>query len=204
MDETREKILKAAEGLFLRFGIRSITMDEIARHLAISKKTLYQHFTDKDAIVEAVMKIHLLHEWEQFELLRLASSNCMEELWKISEYLKEQLDRTNPTMLYDMQKFHTNAWAFWLEFKEKRIKNFMAESLLKGISEGNVRKEVNPEIVTIMRLSLIEISCSPELFPKDKFNQLEVQTQFFDLFVFGIATDSGKELYLKYKQKQTS
>src|SRR5690606_15607519 len=113
-EDIKSKILKGAEELFLRYGLRSITMDEISRHLGMSKKTLYQYFSDKDDIVWSVTRQHLLRQQAQFDAVATESKNSVEELVKLSFCVKENLKGMNPSLLFDLQKYHQKAWNEWL------------------------------------------------------------------------------------------
>src|SRR6476620_6589252 len=109
--ETKEKILKGAEGLFTKYGVRSISMDDIARHLSVSKKTLYQHFADKEELVMLVSKSHLERNVKEFEAIFENSENSVVELAQISSCMKRNLEGLNQTMMFDLQKFHPKAWS---------------------------------------------------------------------------------------------
>jgi AcrR family transcriptional regulator len=198
--DTKEKILKGAEDLFMKYGVRSISMDDIARHLAVSKKTLYQHFADKEELVMLVSKSHLERNAKEFDAILKDSGNSIEELAKISRCMKRNLEGLNQTMMFDLQKFHPKAWSVWLEFKHKFIRESVINNLKKGIEEGNVRPEIEPEIMAILRIELIQLAFNPDIFPRERFNMVELHSQVFDHFVFGLVTEKGRKLYLKYKE----
>jgi AcrR family transcriptional regulator len=198
--DTKEKILKGAEDLFMRYGVRSISMDDIARHLSVSKKTLYQHFADKEDLVVAVSKGHLLRQDTLYKSLRESSANSIEHLAKISVCMKQEMEGVNPSMLFDIQKFHPRAWAVWNNFKKELIQE-LVDSLSEGIEEGYVRDDINPEIFAVVRVELIQAAFNEESFPVKKFKLAEVQAQIFDHFVYGLVTEKGKKIYQKTKNK---
>lgn len=198
--DVKTKILKGAEELFMRYGVRSITMDEIARHLGISKKTLYQYFLDKDDIVASTTQNHLVRERKQFEQIADESENSVEELVKLSHCLKENLKGMNPSLLFDLQKYHQKAWNIWVEFKNKFIRESVVRNLNKGMSEGLIRAEINPEILAVVRIETVQMGFDDQLFPRDKFNLPQVQMQILEHFIHGLLTDKGKKLYQKYRE----
>jgi TetR/AcrR family transcriptional regulator, cholesterol catabolism regulator len=202
--EIKDKILTGAEGLFMKYGIRSVSMDDIARQLSVSKKTLYQHFADKDELVTLMSQMHMQREVKEYEAIKNASENSIDELNKISFQIKCDLENMNPSVLFDLQKFHPKAWTLWLTHKNDFINHSIVRNLKQGISEGYYRQELNPEIISISRLVLIEAGFDERLFPKEKFNLLEVHSQFFDHFVYGLCTDKGRKLYQKYKENSTT
>ncbi len=198
--ETRDKILEGTEALFMKYGIRSVTMDDIARNLSVSKKTLYQHFTDKDDLVYKMSELYLERSFHQYEEIARISKNAIDELSKISVCLKRDMENLNPSLLFDLQKYHPKAWGLYNEHKVKVISQSVMRNILHGVADGFYRPDINPDIMAIARLILIEAAFNPELFPKDRFNFVEVQTQLFDLFVHGLCTEKGKKLYIKYKE----
>jgi AcrR family transcriptional regulator len=199
--DTKDKILKGAEGLFMKYGVRSITMDDVARHLSVSKKTLYQHFADKDDIVSQVCHQHMQDTLKQFDEIRDRAENAVEELASLSICLKQNMEETNPSLLFDLQKYHPKAWTNWIEFKQVNIYDSVKRNLEQGIVEGYYRPEINSEIISILRMSMIETAFDDRTFPHGKFKLSEVQMQIFDHFVYGIVTEKGKKLYQKYKQQ---
>jgi AcrR family transcriptional regulator len=197
--EIKYKILKGAEELFMRYGVRSITMDEIARHLGISKKTLYQHFTDKDDIVSSTTREHLFRDQRQLEQIARESKNSVDELVKLTYCLRENLKGMNPSLLFDLQKYHQKAWGHWIEYKTKFIRNSVVRNLNRGIEQGFFRSEINPEILAVVRLETIQLAFDDQIFPLDKFNLAEVQLHILEHFIYGLLTDKGRKLYNKYK-----
>lgn len=198
--DIKDKILKGTEDLFMRYGVRSISMDDIARHLSVSKKTLYQHFADKEDLVVAVSKSHLENERKRYEAMRDSSSNSIEHLAKIAVCMRQEMEEVNPALLFDIRKFHPKAWSVWNNFKVG-VKQEIVNNLKQGIVEGYVREDVDPEVMAIIRVELVELAFDEEQFARSKFKIADVQSQIFDHFVYGIVTDKGKKLYQKYKNK---
>ncbi|HLZ17001.1 MAG TPA: TetR/AcrR family transcriptional regulator [Cyclobacteriaceae bacterium] len=198
--ETKDKILKGAESLFMRYGIRSISMDDIARHLAVSKKTLYQHFADKDELVTVVTAGHMAASKKMYEDIRKQSENSIDELHRIGMHVRRHLEEQNPSVLFDIQKFHPRAWSVWVEYKNNYIYSSVVRNIKQGIKDGLIRPEINPEIFAQFRLATIQVCCDEQYFPRDKFNMAEVQSQVFEQFVYGLCTEKGKKLYQKYKE----
>ena len=202
MDEidVKEKILKGTEELFMRYGVRSISMDDIARHLGVSKKTLYQHFADKEELVLMVSRSHLERNITQFDGIRDESKNPIEELARISVCMKQNMESMNPTLLFDLQKFHPKAWNEWISFKRKYLRDSIVRNLSQGIADGYFRPEVNPEIMAAMRIELVQLAFNNDIFPPSRFKLAEVQEHIFDHFVFGLVTEKGRKLYQKLKE----
>ena len=198
--EIKDKILKGAEDLFMRYGVRSISMDDIARHLSVSKKTLYQHYSDKDELVLMVSRSHLERHRLEYDDINKSSRNPIEELASISVCMKANLESMNPTLLFDLQKFHSKAWSEWIDFKGKYLKESIIRNLKEGINQGYIRPDINPEVMALMRMELVQFGFNNEVFQPSNFNLADVQSQLFDHFVYGLVTDKGKKLYEKYKK----
>lgn len=197
--DIKDKILNGTEELFRRYGVRSISMDDIARHLSVSKKTLYQHFEDKDDLVLNITRHLLEGNFKECEVIRKGAENPIEELATISLWMKKSMDEINPTMLFDLQKFHPKAWNLWLEFKNKFIHEEVIRNLTACIEAGYMRP-VNKEIMGVLRVEFVQMAFNQDIFPREKYNIVEVQSQIFDHFVFGLVTEKGRKLYLKYKE----
>ncbi|MBK5278306.1 MAG: TetR/AcrR family transcriptional regulator [Bacteroidia bacterium] len=202
--DIKDKILKGSQELFMKYGVRSISMDDIARHLSVSKKTLYQHFTDKEEIVTQVSQTHLDRITNQMDGLREEAENAIDELAKISVCIKQNMEDMNPSLLFDLQKYHPKAWSVWMEHKNKYIYESVVRNLKQGIEDGHFRAEIKTEIIATTRLLMIEVVFDERIFPKDKFNLMEMQSEIFDHFVYGICTEKGRKLYQKYKENQHS
>ena len=204
MEETgiKEKILNGAVGLFMKYGLRSISMDDIARHLSVSKKTLYQHFADKEDLITVVLSAHIEENRKQYEAITENSANAIDELAQISQCLRKDMAETNPSVLFDLQKFHPKAWEAWLDHKNRYIRESVVRNIKQGVEEGYYRAEVNPDVLAAIRIELISMGFDQNIFPPSTFRLAEVQSQLFDHFVYGLCTDKGKKLYQKHKEQQ--
>src|ERR1700759_71113 len=101
--ENKERILEKATQLFMRYGIRSITMDEIATQLGISKKTIYQFFTDKDDMVSAIIDLEVHKNEDECDQFREAATDAVQEIFLAVEDFDEMMKYTNPLVLYDLE-----------------------------------------------------------------------------------------------------
>lgn len=202
MEETeiRKKILKGAESLFMKYGVRSISMDDIARHLSVSKKTLYQHFADKEDIVTMTCQAHIEEMSKEFSHIQKSAKNAIDELAKISVCLRESSEEMNPSLLFDLQKYHPKAWSVWLNHKNNFIRETVIRNLKQGIEEGYFRPEIDKEVIANVRLEMVQLPFDDQVFPPSRFKLMDVQMQIFDHFVYGITTEKGRKLYQKYKE----
>jgi len=198
--EVQEKIIEASHDLFMRFSIKSITMDDIARHLSISKKTIYLYFKDKNDLVYQVTSNHLEEEKKEIESIKNNTSNAIETLIEESMCLRRNITDMNPSLLFDLRKYHQQAWALYLESKEKVYISSLVETLKNGVKEGYFRLEIDPEILAILRVEQIQMSLENLTYPRTRFEFKEVQTQLFDHFLNGLVSEKGRKLIVKYQE----
>ncbi len=198
--EIKDRILLGAQELFFKYGIKSITMDDIAKHLAVSKKTIYQFFEDKNHLVETLLDNSLKQDERHFIEVQESSENVIVEVFGLMKHIGDMFAKINPNIFYDLQKYHPNAWKKFLMFKEDCMAHMVEESIIRGIKEGLVRADVNPKILSRLRIEEVEMGFNPDLFPPNKFNMPEVQVALLDHFFMGICTIKGHKLFNKYKQ----
>jgi AcrR family transcriptional regulator len=200
-DDNKHKIAQAAHDLFMKYGIRSVSMDDIARHLGMSKKTIYQSFSEKDEIVTAVTTMHQ-SEWEEkASHLAATSANAIEELLRFSVVFREQMRQMNPSLMFDLFKYHRQAWDEWIAYKSRVIKQNVADTIRRGVAEGYFRRDLNPNILATFRVEQVEMAFNETIFPQDQYNFHEVQMQLFDHFIYGCLTRKGMDLYEESKIK---
>ena len=196
--EVRERILKTAEELFLKFGIRSVTMDEIAFELGISKKTIYLHFEDKDAIVHEVAIIRMNAEQDICEQIYEQSENPIHEVVREIEMMKTHVVTLNPVVVYDLKKYYPKTWALFQQHKQTIFLDITRRNLREGVNQGLYRPEVNIEILSRLRMEEIDFAFDQSVFPNEKFNQFEVHNTFIDHFLRGVLTEKGLKIYEQY------
>jgi AcrR family transcriptional regulator len=200
-DQTRDKILQGALELFLKYGIRSVSMDDIARHLSISKKTIYQYFVDKDDIVTQATTNHMVHTKTDFDNLTRVSKNALDELMRIQMFMRKNMQDMNPSLLFDLKKYHNKAWSAWIDHKNKDIRESVVRNLKQGIEEGLYRSNLNPEILAVLRVESIQWLYDGQIAATEKYKMVDIQTQMLDHFMYGLLTEKGRKLYEKYKQE---
>lgn len=197
--EIKDKILKGAEELFFKYGIKNITMDEIARHLGMSKKTLYQFFKDKDEMVHSLMMQKIEDDKSMCIKTYDTAENVVEEVFDMMKNLREMLGNINPIIFHELNKYYPNTWKLFDDFKNSFLLESIENSLRKGQEQDLVRKDIDIKILSRMRLENFEMAFFGRAFPTDKFNFLEVQLAMTEHFLYGICTLKGHKLINKYK-----
>ncbi len=197
--DIRQHIITTAEDLFIRFGFKRVTMDDIAREMTMSKKTIYQFFKDKNEMVCAATEEHLQREEEQMEQLEAESENVIDFLIKITRMIRGHVDKVNPCAIMELQKYYPDGWAIFIKYKKKVFLQTIAKTIKRGQQEGYFRADVNPEIIAILRIEQVQMCFDHRVFPRDQFNMADVQLQVFRHFIEGIITPEGRDLLNKYK-----
>jgi AcrR family transcriptional regulator len=201
--DIKDRIQEKARDLFMRLGIRSVSMDDIATQLGMSKKTIYQFFADKDELVEAVMVANIKQTQQDCEKCLVSSANAIEEIFLTMEMIQEQFRNMNPMILYDLQKFHFGAFQKLAAHKNEFLLSIIRNNIEKGISEGLYRKDIDVDILSKFRLESMMMAFNLDLFPPAKYSLAEVTHVIIEHFLFGLATIEGHELILKYQKERS-
>ena len=200
--EAKERIILEAKALFLKLGIRSVSMDEIAAQLGISKKTLYQHFKDKDELVDLVLVGQICNMQEEALKTVESASNAIEEIFNTMDMMVKHSRNMNPVVIFDLQKYHLSSFQKFHAYQNDFLLNIISNNLKKGVEEGFYRSDINIEILSKFRLETLMIGFNMEAFPSDKFNVTEVSLVVIENFLYGLATEKGFNMIESYKQKR--
>jgi AcrR family transcriptional regulator len=195
----KEKIAKETFGLFCQRGIKSVSMDDIAQHLSMSKKTIYKWYENKDEIVCFAVSSYLKTIECNCEGVLNESGNAVEELFNIMGTTREIFSSIHPSIFHDLQKYHANAWRLWQDHKNQYIFGKVKQNLERGIAEGLFRKDLDVEVIARMRLVQIELPFDERLFPRHQFELMRVQMASLEHYMLGIATLKGHKLINEYK-----
>ena len=133
--EMKDRIQQKANDLFRRYGVKSITMDEIAAQLGASKKTIYQYFSDKDELVEAVVSHTIDFVQQTCDENRNSSKDAIHELFQAMDFLQQIFSGMNPAMMYDLERFHPQSYRIFLDHKNKYLFEVIKANLKRVIAE---------------------------------------------------------------------
>jgi AcrR family transcriptional regulator len=197
--DLKEHIIEQADKLFHQYGIKSVTMDDIAKHLGMSKKTIYIHFSDKNELVHTLIKRAMDEQNCVMDRTHTSSENAVDEVFKAVTEVQEMLSNMNPMFLFDMQKYHPQAWLVFREFREKKLYKVIRDNLQRGIKEKLYRKEINADILTRMRLEQIDMIFTHPFFRSNKYSVSQAMAEITEHFLYGICTLKGHKLINNYK-----
>lgn len=191
------KIIETARTMMYQHGIKRITMDDIARHAGISKKTIYETFDDKNELVMALLHDELSKNQQQITSFASNSKNAIEEIVATMNYMAQEFAVINPVMFYDLIKYHHLAWNSFNNFMEECVNNMIEQNLKRGIIEGLYRSDLKIKILSRLRLLQIEMIINGKSFPVHKYNFVDVHIELMKHFLSGIATLKGHKLINK-------
>jgi AcrR family transcriptional regulator len=195
----QDRILNKARELMFQTGVKHVTMDDLANQLGISKKTIYQYFKDKDALVSSVVEFELAnHALLCNQSMKLAD-NAVHEIFLLMTVIQEMFNRMNPLALFEIEKYYPLAFDKIKNHKDDYIFSMISANLEKGIAEGLYRKDVDVTILSRYRLETSLIPFNIHVFHPSKFDMLKVNLQIIEHFVYGVATLDGHKLMDNYK-----
>ena len=196
------EVVVSALDLFMKFGIKSLTMDDVARKLGMSKKTLYQFVTDKKDLVNKGMMLCL--EEEQFVLTQVSndSENAIDELMGFTRFVNSRLSDLHPSVMYDIQKYHPDSWAMMQDHNQIFKRNSILENTKRGIKEGLYRKNLNPEIITSLYMLMMDgFFQSEETFGKDVRLE-DLHLEMIKYHVRGVSNEEGIFVLKEFLSKE--
>jgi len=200
---TEEQILNGAQELFFRYGVKGITMDDVAKHLSMSKRTIYEKFPNKDAIIEILLKQHLEKHLEDFKKFRHASANAIEEILMMLQPLKQLFESMNPRVLFELKKFHPQSWEEFQKFKKNALMETLISNMKRGIKEDLYRSDIDLNVLAVLRIEEVELAWNPEIYSPSEYNLAKVQMCLLEHFLFGITNIKGHSIAEKYKKQLT-
>ncbi|MFC3880484.1 TetR/AcrR family transcriptional regulator [Algoriphagus namhaensis] len=196
----RDKILDHAIEQFTRFGVRSVTMDDIARNLGISKKTIYQDFTDKKDLVNSAFRKMLSQDHQHLSAMLDGEDGVIENLLYTSQAMRERMTDLNPMVIIEIQKYYPETWGIFQDFKENVIRRDIFNVLEKGKKLGYFRPEIDSDILSRIRVNQINSVFESQEFRDGTIKIVDVQLEMMDHFLHGIFTEKGREAYKSKKE----
>lgn len=199
MKEESNHLLEKTVSLFMRYGVRSVSMDDVAREAGVSKKTLYQHYTDRSGLISSAMR-HLMNMVERnCSTIFTAHENPIDQLLDIGKYFRDLSRQINPNLFFELSKYFPDAWAMINRHRSEYVEKMISENLKKGIQSGLYREEMNIEVVARIYINLIEMIMDDAVFPKVKYTFKELHHEMIIYHIHGISTPKG----IKYLNEKT-
>ena len=192
--ELRERILNEARNQFFQFGIRNVTMDEIAVSLGISKRTVYETFRDKTELIETCIKnISEEQDLKNTEILD-HSENMIETIFTFMQLGIKAINSINPVFYIDLKKFYPKIWEDIHKKNTEKNQTLSYKMLEKGVKEGIFRKEIDIPIVAKLFHAQIDLITDENIFPRNEYNTADIFKNMIINFTRGISTNKGIEI----------
>lgn len=198
--EEKDIIIKAGE-LFVKYGIKSMTMDDIAREMGVSKKTLYQFVENKKDLVKKVMSLHIHNQQDCICEMHSAKGNAIDKLMEIGAFVNQHMRSLHPSVIFDLKKYHPEAWGYLNKHKEEFIYTTIKSNLEEGMSEGLYREDLKPDLVARLYMGMTNALIDPESFPADQFSKEELHNEMTKYHIRAVLSKKGIE-YIKTKMEK--
>jgi AcrR family transcriptional regulator len=200
--DVKERILVKAEELFMQYGIRSVSMDDIANNLGMSKKTVYQYYADKDELVDAVVDGHISMIQTDCTNCRKDAKDAVHEIYITMERILDEFSNMNPMLLYDLEKFHFRSYQRFKDHKDKFLAQIIRQNIEWGMKDELYRQNLSVDIMSKFRLESMMIPFNVSVFPPGKYNLATLSEYIIEHFVYGLATIKGHKLIQKYNEQR--
>lgn len=193
----RQKIIDKATELFLNLGVKSVTMDDIANQLGISKKTIYVHFENKTKLVET-------STLEMFDLISQGidticklNKNPIEEVYDIKKLVMTLLKDQKSSPYHQLQKYYPKIFNSLKSKQYRLMEDCVAENLKRGIALGLYRDNIEIEVISkLYYISILSIK-DKQLFPLKNFSMSALMNHYLEYHVRGICTPKGLDVLSK-------
>ncbi len=198
--DIRDRIVDVAAELFKTYGIKSVTMDSLANQLGMSKRTIYEVFSDKDEMLMAVLSKMARQQKEMVKRVLDESENSIVAIFRMLEINRDNFQSMSPAFQADLKKYHHDILmknADEIEMPDYRNHFQVIE---KGIEEELFRKEINPDLANRCLYNLGRSIMDNDLYPFDLFSRRDVIRNIFINYVRGISTPKGLNLISRLEE----
>jgi TetR/AcrR family transcriptional regulator, cholesterol catabolism regulator len=192
--DTRDRIIEGAAELFKAYGIKSVTMDSLANQFGISKRTIYEVFSDKDDLLMAVLGRMARQQKELAKRILDESENSIVAIFRMLEINRDSFQFMSPAFQSDLKKYHHDVLMKNLDNIELPDYKSNFQVIEKGIEEGLFRKDINPDLVNRCLYNLGRSIMDNDLYPYEMHSRHEVIKNIFFNYLRGISTDRGLDL----------
>ena len=200
----REKILHKAADLFLSYGFKSVTMDDIANAIGISKKTIYQHFDNKTKLVEAVTFNLFDLICDGIDCICETSVNPIEELYDIKMFVMNHLKNEKASPQYQLQKYYPQIYQLLRKKQFDKMHESVRESLAKGIDLDVFRSSIDVDFIARMYFNGMTGIKDQQIFPAEQFNMEYLMESYLEYHLRAIVTNKGLEILNTFITKNQS
>ena len=189
------ELLNGAEQAFRRMGIRAVSMDDLARTLGVSKKTLYKHCTDKADLVLQVFDRMCNRQDARICELAENAGNAIDAGIDAMAYMQSELRDMHPSMLFDLKKYYPDAMARLERHKLDNMQGYLLRNIERGQREGYYRKDFDAKLISRLHMSMVQTMTDPSTLEEFGRPLSELQKELHAYHLRGISTEKGMALY---------
>jgi AcrR family transcriptional regulator len=193
-----ELILKKAKALFFTYGLKSVSMDDIAKAAAISKKTIYKSFEDKNEIVRHLIGELLLCNTMAIEQCSREAKDAVDEVLQFTGTAFDSMAVISPTFFYELEKFFPSVWQLFTKHRQTVLVPSIMQNLDTGIHEGNYRNNLDVPFIAEIRVQQIATAFYPNSFANEVYRGSRLMMQLSEFYLYGISSEKGKKLITTY------
>lgn len=198
-DLKAQRILDEAAKVFWKYGVKSVTMDDVARHLAISKKTLYQYVADKGDLVLKVLNATSDRFHKEIAAIQATGLNAIDEMLAIASYIAQETAAFHPSIYYDLAKYYPEACRIMDRGKQVDVVRQITENMEKGIREGLYRDDIHVPLLAKLYVVRFDQAMTAEIGQlMGRYSLAEMNWELFRYHIRGIASKKGLD-YLEKK-----
>ncbi|MEO5582505.1 MAG: TetR/AcrR family transcriptional regulator, partial [Saprospiraceae bacterium] len=184
-------ILTRAKTLFTKCGVKSITMDDLAKGMGISKKTLYEKIDSKASLIEQMVLHHIRDEKKALGKIKSQSSNAVEEMILIAKYVIQLLQQVSPNVIFEIKKYYWESWKKLEKLNHEHIHSVIQQNLKLGIEQGFYRSDLSVAIISRHYVTLASTIMDIDLFPSHQFAMDLIFKETILYHLRGITTPVG-------------
>src|ERR1035438_5119119 len=199
MDQNLIDIIERVRELFFKYGVRSVSIDDICRDIGISKKKMYQFVHSKNELVDKLLELERVNFEIIFDTYNFEGVNAIDILLTVSKEVGEHFRDVSPSMTFDLEKYYPEIYHKHVEDRIEFIFGKIKINIEKGINQGMYRTDLSIELVARLYIRRLIDLHNPEFFPADKFSFQTLFDVMFDNFIRGIANEKGIAYYEQQK-----
>ena len=193
----KEKILEKATDMFLNYGFKSVTMDDIANKMGISKKTIYANYANKTSLVEDC-SMNLFHKISSgIDIICSLEKNPIEELYEIKKFVMVHLKDEKSSPQYQLQKYYPKIHGTLQKLQFEMMQDCVIDNIKKGISIGIYRKNLNIDFVSRIYFTGVNSIKDHSFFPLENFPISTLMDDYLEYHLRGIITPEGRKILNK-------
>lgn len=199
--ELKEQLILVSTELFIKYGIKSISMDDISRQMGISKKTMYEIVDSKSDLIDLVLNRHLSQSEQKLDVILKASRDAIDEMLQLSMHVLNFIAHLSPSIIYDLQKYYPKSWKLVREYQQTCVEQRIYNNLTRGQKEMLYRTDLDPKIIAKLYVFKTGAITDGDIFPPADFDKALLYKEIIKYHLFGIISEKGLKTILRNYRK---